>query len=77
LLSVEHHERSIEAHETDVVVSEQGNGHAPGADPRAARHVASERSHDVQRDAHDRIKQHHHRLIAELRRLVRVLEEAV
>jgi hypothetical protein len=75
LATLDRHEREMRLHELSVISDEVGP--FPSRDPLSKSHADESRNHSQELDAHERIKRNYHRVVSELRRLIRVLEEPV
>tara|TARA_R110002111_G_scaffold223541_1_gene285435 strand:- start:243 stop:767 length:525 start_codon:yes stop_codon:yes gene_type:complete len=67
---------SLEYHEKHIAASLQKDTNTPIDDALNDHHKQESELHDKQRDAHERMKKHHHQAMAKVAMLAKALEEA-
>lgn len=75
-LMLNRQERALQEHEGAIAAMQEA-GAVDEPDPRDEMHVLVGRSHTTHMAAHERIKTHHHKVVAEVNRLRKVLESAM
>jgi len=75
-LTLSRQERALGEHEESVAAMQQA-GVDDATDPRDEMHAMVAHSHSAQMAAHERVKAHHHKVVAEVTRLRKVLESAM
>jgi len=74
--SIHEHQRAIKGHEQEIGEL-QAAGAGDQADPQLATHEQWAQKHAGAKGRHEAIKQHHHKVLVELTRLVRGMAEKI